>query len=85
MVVDDHTALHVGLAWAEATLDVCDKAAREMRYATSRKKIDPELDDALFDAATKAMSDCYVRRAEKANGVPMPPLVGPPFEQDEAQ
>jgi Zn-dependent protease with chaperone function len=62
MAIDDHAALHVGLAWAEATLDVCDEAADDLRYASTRKVADPDLDDALVAQATAAVGACFHRR-----------------------
>jgi Zn-dependent protease with chaperone function len=62
MEIDDHAALHVGLAWAEAALDICDEAANDLAYAYSRKRPDPDLDDAMIAGATKALGECMHRR-----------------------
>ena len=78
MEVDDHPALHVGLAWAEATLDVCDEAAQDVAWAMTRKNRDPELDADLLLRANAAIGDCMQRRAQKANAL------DPPFVQDQA-
>jgi Zn-dependent protease with chaperone function len=62
MEIDDHAALHVGLAWAEAALDICDEAAKDLAWAYSRKRPDPDLDDAMINGATRALGECMHRR-----------------------